>query len=93
MRAFQLAPSPQSFRRAIDRIKQYGWYIKVFIGPDLAPILPSDTTQQLDANELAQLLAERSQANGDDSAPELDVQVKVNVLPDFYGPNDKPPRD
>jgi 2-pyrone-4,6-dicarboxylate lactonase len=37
VRAFRLAPSPQSFRRSLDRIKHFGWYIKIFIGPEEFP--------------------------------------------------------
>jgi predicted TIM-barrel fold metal-dependent hydrolase len=31
---FKLAPSPQSLARSIDRIRPYGWHIKIFIGPE-----------------------------------------------------------
>src|SRR3954454_24766318 len=37
VRMFKLAPSPQSLRRSIDRPRQYGWYMKVFIGPEELP--------------------------------------------------------
>lgn len=37
VRMFKLAPSPQTLQRSIDRIRQYGWYIKIFIGPDELP--------------------------------------------------------
>ena len=34
VRAFKLAPSPQSLQNSIDRIAQFGWYFKIFIDPD-----------------------------------------------------------
>ena len=37
VRVFKLAPTPQSLRRSIDRIKPYGWFIKIFIGPEELP--------------------------------------------------------
>jgi predicted TIM-barrel fold metal-dependent hydrolase len=37
VRMFKLAPSPQTLQRSIDRIRQYGWYIKIFIGPEELP--------------------------------------------------------
>ena len=37
VRVFKLAPTPQSLRRAIDRIRPYGWFIKIFIGPEELP--------------------------------------------------------
>ena len=32
VRQFKMAPSPESFRRSIDRIRALGWYAKIFIG-------------------------------------------------------------
>src|ERR1043166_9678182 len=32
VRQFKMAPSPESFRRSIDRIRAHGWYAKIFIG-------------------------------------------------------------
>ena len=37
VRMLKRAPSPQSLQNAIDRIAQYGWYIKIFIGPEELP--------------------------------------------------------
>jgi predicted TIM-barrel fold metal-dependent hydrolase len=37
VRMFKMAPSLQVLQRSIDRIKQYGWYIKIFIGPEELP--------------------------------------------------------
>jgi 2-pyrone-4,6-dicarboxylate lactonase len=34
VRQFNMAPSPAAFARAIDRIRGYGWYVKIFIGAD-----------------------------------------------------------
>jgi predicted TIM-barrel fold metal-dependent hydrolase len=34
VRQFKMAPDPQSFRRLLDRIRPYGWYVKLFIGAD-----------------------------------------------------------
>ncbi|HTI86375.1 MAG TPA: amidohydrolase family protein, partial [Alphaproteobacteria bacterium] len=38
-----LVPSPDSFRRSVARIRELGWFVKVFVGPaemvDLAPEL------------------------------------------------------
>jgi predicted TIM-barrel fold metal-dependent hydrolase len=34
VRMFKLQPSPQTLARAIDRIRPYGWHIKIFIGPE-----------------------------------------------------------
>jgi len=36
---FKMAPSPQLLRRSIERIRQYGWYIKIFVGPEELPDL------------------------------------------------------
>jgi len=33
VRMFRLVPSPEELRRAIERIRPYGWHIKIFIGP------------------------------------------------------------
>ena len=37
VRMFKMAPSPQTLQRSIDRIRQYGWYIKIFIGAEELP--------------------------------------------------------
>jgi 2-pyrone-4,6-dicarboxylate lactonase len=37
VRRFRLAPTPESFRRSIDSIRDYGWYLKIFIGPEELP--------------------------------------------------------
>jgi len=37
VRQFKMAPDPASFRRSIERIKPYGWYVKLFIGADEIP--------------------------------------------------------
>jgi len=34
---FAMAPSPETFRRTIDRIRQHGWYAKLFFGADELP--------------------------------------------------------
>lgn len=34
VRMFKMAPGPQVLQGAIDKIKQFGWYIKIFIGPE-----------------------------------------------------------
>jgi predicted TIM-barrel fold metal-dependent hydrolase len=34
---FKMVPSPRLLQRWIDRIRQYGWYIKVFVGPEELP--------------------------------------------------------
>lgn len=34
VRAFNMAPSPESFRRSLERIRPYGWYAKLFIGAE-----------------------------------------------------------
>jgi 2-pyrone-4,6-dicarboxylate lactonase len=34
---FKMAPSPQLLQRSIERIRQYGWYIKIFVGPEELP--------------------------------------------------------
>jgi len=34
VRQFKMAPDPASFRRSIDRIRAYGWYVKLFIGAE-----------------------------------------------------------
>ena len=36
---FKMAPSPQLLRRSIERIRQYGRYIKIFVGPEELPDL------------------------------------------------------
>jgi 2-pyrone-4,6-dicarboxylate lactonase len=37
VRMFKMAPSPRLLQRSIARIAQYGWYIKIFIGPEELP--------------------------------------------------------
>src|SRR5262249_51227739 len=37
VRQFKMASDPKSFARSLDRIKQYGWYVKLFIGADEIP--------------------------------------------------------
>jgi 2-pyrone-4,6-dicarboxylate lactonase len=37
VRMFKMAPSPHLLQHSIDRIAQYGWYIKIFIGPEELP--------------------------------------------------------
>jgi 2-pyrone-4,6-dicarboxylate lactonase len=34
VRSFNMAPSPAVFQRCIDRIRGYGWYVKIFIGAE-----------------------------------------------------------
>jgi 2-pyrone-4,6-dicarboxylate lactonase len=34
---FKMAPSPRLLQGAIDRIAQYGWYIKIFVSPEELP--------------------------------------------------------
>lgn len=34
VRSFNMAPSPATLQRCIDRIRPYSWYIKIFIGAD-----------------------------------------------------------
>jgi predicted TIM-barrel fold metal-dependent hydrolase len=34
VRSFNMAPSPATFQRCIDRIRPYGWYVKIFIGAE-----------------------------------------------------------
>jgi predicted TIM-barrel fold metal-dependent hydrolase len=45
VRMFKMAPSPRLLQRSIERIAQYGWYIKIFIGPEELP----DTIETLRA--------------------------------------------
>ena len=37
VRRFNMAPSPATLQSCIDRIRPYGWYIKIFIGADELP--------------------------------------------------------
>jgi 2-pyrone-4,6-dicarboxylate lactonase len=37
VRMFKLAPSPQMLQRSIERIRPFGWHIKIFIGPQELP--------------------------------------------------------
>src|SRR4029077_2240647 len=34
---FKMAPSPRLLQHSIERIRQYGWDIKIFIGPEELP--------------------------------------------------------
>jgi 2-pyrone-4,6-dicarboxylate lactonase len=45
VRMFKMAPSPRLLQSSIERIAQYGWYIKVFISPEELP----DTIETLRA--------------------------------------------
>jgi 2-pyrone-4,6-dicarboxylate lactonase len=45
VRMFKMTPSPRLLQRSIDRISQYGWHIKIFIGPEELP----DTIETLRA--------------------------------------------
>jgi 2-pyrone-4,6-dicarboxylate lactonase len=47
VRMFKMAPSPRLLQHSIARIAQYGWYIKIFIGPEELP----DTIETLRAIE------------------------------------------
>jgi len=59
---------------------------RVHLGPDVAPALAADEhTQNLDANEVAELLRRRGAAADDDSALDLPARpVQANPLPDVY---------
>jgi 2-pyrone-4,6-dicarboxylate lactonase len=37
VRQFKMAPSPENFARTLERIRPYGWYVKLFIGADELP--------------------------------------------------------
>lgn len=37
LRNFAMAPSPQTLQRSIERIRDYGWYVKIFIGAEEWP--------------------------------------------------------
>jgi predicted TIM-barrel fold metal-dependent hydrolase len=37
LRSFAMAPTPETFRRALDRLRHHGWYAKIFIGPEEWP--------------------------------------------------------
>jgi 2-pyrone-4,6-dicarboxylate lactonase len=37
VRMFKMAPSPRLLRNSMERIAQFGWYIKIFIGPEELP--------------------------------------------------------
>jgi predicted TIM-barrel fold metal-dependent hydrolase len=37
VRMFKMAPSPQTLQNTIDRIRPYGWHIKIFVGPEELP--------------------------------------------------------
>jgi 2-pyrone-4,6-dicarboxylate lactonase len=39
VRMFKMAPSPQLLQSSIERIAQYGWYIKIFVSPEELPDL------------------------------------------------------
>jgi pSer/pThr/pTyr-binding forkhead associated (FHA) protein len=87
----------QRVRRAAlipnDQLSIASFGFKLIIGPDQEPVSATDSTQHLDAGELSRLLAQRAQADEDDSSPELEVQVRINALPDVYAPNERPKVD
>jgi 2-pyrone-4,6-dicarboxylate lactonase len=39
VRMFKMAPSPRLLQSSIERIAQYGWYIKIFVSPEELPDL------------------------------------------------------
>ena len=83
----------QRVRRAAllpnDQVSIASYKFRVFLGPDEAALpmsAPNEHTQQLDANEVANLLRQVKQKAGlDDSDPDIHAgPLQPNVLPDVY---------
>ena len=81
----------QRIRRAAllpnDQLSIANYKYKVHLGPDevQAPVPAHDHTQQLDANEVANLLRQAKQRPLEDSDPDVPAMpLKPNPLPDIY---------
>jgi pSer/pThr/pTyr-binding forkhead associated (FHA) protein len=84
----------QRVRRAVllpnDQLSIANYKFRVYLGPDDAPALaPEEHTQQLDANEVANLLR-KAKAPAEDSDELPSPPLHPNPLPDVY-PDDKNP--
>jgi pSer/pThr/pTyr-binding forkhead associated (FHA) protein len=85
----------QRIRRAAllpnDQVTIAGFKFKVHFGPEGAsPLAPEEFTQQLDARDVAELLANPGPARSEESSMELPaLPVQANALPDVY-PDEKP---
>src|SRR5712691_9134265 len=79
----------QRIRRAAllpnDQVSIASYKFRVHLGPDAVQVPSHEHTQQLDANEVANLLRQVKQKPLEDSDPEVPVQpLQPNPLPDFY---------
>lgn len=69
-----------------DQLNIASYKFRIHLGPDPAPVLPDEHTQQLNANEVAELMRHPKQRGGnEDSSGELPVRpAQRNALPDVY---------
>jgi pSer/pThr/pTyr-binding forkhead associated (FHA) protein len=77
-----------------DQLSIANYKFRVHLGPDEAPpppaIAPEEHTQQLDANEVADLLRKAKQKALEDSSEDLPGQpLHPNPLPDVYPEDDQ----
>jgi pSer/pThr/pTyr-binding forkhead associated (FHA) protein len=76
-----------------DQLSIANYKFRVHLGPDEAPpaaVAPEEHTQQLDANEVADLLRKAKQKALEDSSGDLPAQpLHPNPLPDVYPEDDQ----
>src|SRR5262245_50652853 len=79
----------QRIRRAAllpnDQVHIAHYKFRVHMGPNEAPVVAEEHTQQLDANEVANLLRKSKEKVLEDSSVEILAQpARPNALPDVY---------
>jgi pSer/pThr/pTyr-binding forkhead associated (FHA) protein len=79
----------QRVRRAAllpnDLLHIASFNFRVLFGPsEVAPPLPNEPTQQIDASEVAEMLKKTGQDKNEESAVESNIPYRVNALPDAY---------
>jgi len=86
----------QRVRRAAllpdDQVSFASLRFKVHLGPGDAPPAPGDHTMQMEAGDVAAMLAKKPARSNDSSGEVAAIPVKANQLPDAY-PNDPQPKN
>jgi 2-pyrone-4,6-dicarboxylate lactonase len=77
VRMFKMAPSPRLLQRSIARIAQYGWYVKIFIGPEELP----DTIETLRAiKDVPVVIDHMARLKPADGAPNPAQDLALDLL-------------
>jgi predicted component of type VI protein secretion system len=86
----------QRVRRAAllpnDELMIAHFKFRIHFGPEIAPAIADEHTQNLNANEVAELLRKHGVAGDDDSSDDIPINpIQTNALPDVYPeePKDK----